>query len=256
MRRFHRSLLLLAALVCVPARAQKPADLPKPTDYVSDFAGVLSPGTVQQLNLLAGEVEQKTNAQIAVVSVKSLEGGEIDDYAVSLYKLWGIGGRKDDRGVLILIAPNERRYRFEVGYGLEPILNDARVGDFGREMVPFLRQNDYNGATTQATMRVAQVIASDAGVQLTGMPEQRRRANDEGRVSAFWIFLFILFLIFVFGGRGRRRGRGGWVGPFIFPGGFGGGGGGWSGGGGFGSGSGFGGFGGGMSGGGGASGSW
>lgn len=247
--------VLTLLLTAVSLLAQAPKDLPKPKDYVSDLAGVLDPATVEKLNLLAGEVEQKTGAQTAVVTVKSLNDQPIEEYAVDLYKLWGIGGKKDDRGVLILLAPNDRKYRVEVGYGLEPILNDAKVGTFGREMVPELRANDYNGALTLLTGRVAKTIADDAGVQLTGMPNLPARRQKDDRLSPFLVFLFILFIFFILSRRGRRRG--GWIGPMIFPGGGGwsGGGGGWSGGG-FGGGSGFGGFGGGSSGGGGASGSW
>jgi uncharacterized protein len=242
--------LLLAAAVALLAQA--PKELPKPKDYVSDFAGVMDPSTLEKLDLLAGEVEQKAGAQIAVVTVKSLNGQTIEEYAVDLYKLWGIGGKKDDRGVLILLAPNERKYRVEVGYGLEPILNDAKVGDFGREAVPLLKANNYNAAITLFTNRVAQGIAEDSGVQLAGVPTQRKRSQDD-RLSPFIVFLIFLAIIFLLSRRARRPG--GWIGPMIFPGG-GFGGGGWSGGGGFGGGSGFGGFGGGSSGGGGASGSW
>jgi len=255
-------LLLLAAAVA--AHAQKPADLPKPKDYVSDLAGVMTPEAVQKLNLLAGEVEQKTGAQVAVVTVKSLDGEEASQYANELFKQWGVGGKKDDRGVLILLAPNERKYFTEVGYGLEPILNDAKVGDFGREMVPALKQKDYNGALIVITTRVAQTIAADAGVQLSGVPNiPQRRASDD-RIPAFWVFVGLFVFIWVMSRIGGRRRRRGMFLPWIFPGGgFGGGGwssggGGWSGGG-FGGGSGFGGFGGfggGSSGGGGAGGSW
>jgi uncharacterized protein len=245
-------LLLVAA-----AHAQKPADLPKPTDYVSDLAGVMTPGTVEKLNLLAGEVQQKTGAQIAVVTVKSLEGEEASQYANELFKQWGVGGKKDDRGVLILLAPSDRKYFTEVGYGLEPILNDAKVGDFGREMVPSLKQGDYNGAITVITTRVAQTIAADAGVQLSGAPNLPRRQVRDDRISSFWVFVGFFVFVWILSRIGRGRRRRGMFMPWIFPGGgFGGGSsGGWSGGG-FGGGSGFGGFGGGSSGGGGAGGSW
>jgi uncharacterized protein len=124
-------------------------------------------------------------------------------------------------------------------------------------MVPYLKQSDYNTGLTVLTTRVAQTIAADAGVTLIGAPQLPERAQPDGRLSAFWVFLFLFFVIFVLGRLGRRRRRGGWMGPMIFPGGGfgGGGGGGWSGGG-FGGGSGFGGFGGGSSGGGGAGGGW
>jgi uncharacterized protein len=252
-------LVFAAVFAAVGAHAQKPAELPKPSDYVSDYAGVMDAATREKLNLLAGEVEQKTGAQVAVVTVKSLEGEEASQYANELFKQWGVGGKKDDRGVLILLAPNDRKYWTEVGYGLEPILNDAKVGDFGREAVPLLKQDNYSGAVTVMTTRVAQTIAADAGVQLSGVPELPKRRGSDDRIPAFWVFAGLFIFIWLMSRIGRRRRRG--FMPWIFPGGgFGGGGwssggGGWSGGG-FGGGSGFGGFGGGSSGGGGAGGSW
>jgi uncharacterized protein len=233
----------------------------KPSDYVNDFAHVLNNGTVQQLDNIFEQLDHKANAQVAVVTVNSLDGADIDSYAVELFKKWGMGGKSSKRGVLILLSVGERRYRIEVGYGLEPILPDGKVGGFGREAVPALRQNDYNGALLLMSSRVANVIAEDAGIRLTGAmpPNPPASGNDNSGRSAFSIVVLVIIgIIFVFtplgrvllamlflGGGGGYRG-GGWGG-----GGFGGGGfGGASGGGGFG------GFGGGSSGGGGASGGW
>src|SRR6185369_8850663 len=104
----------------------------------------------------------------------------------------------------------------EVGYGLEPILNDAKVGDFGREMVPYLKSSDYNTALTILTTRVSQTIAADAGVTLTGAPQlPERTSQDSGRLPAFWIFIIIVFFVLMLSRRRRRRG--GWMGPMIFP---------------------------------------
>ena len=255
--------LLVVVLFAAAGRAEKIADI-HPQGYVTDLAGVIDPATKQQIEALGYEVEQKTGAQIGVVTVKSLEGEPIEDYAVDLYKSLGIGGKKDNRGVLILVAPLERRYRIEVGYGLEPVINDARAGDVGRAMVPFLRQNNYSAAISTAANQIAQMIAADRGVTLNGVVAQR--APPEGNSIPFWVILLGIFGIFIvlklLARAARNNIRGGRGGPGIFwlppmgggrGGGWGGGGFGGSSGGGFG---GFGGFGGGMSGGGGASGSW
>ena len=259
--------LVLAVFFVSSVHAEKIADI-HPQGYVTDLAGVLTPDTKQKVEALAYEVEQKTGAQIGVVTVKSLEGEPIEDYAVDLYKSLGIGSKKDNRGVLLLIAPPERRYRVEVGYGLEPVINDARAGDVGRSMVPFLRQNNYNGAVLTAVNQIAQMIAADRGVTLDGVIAPKAQPENSG--IPFWVIPLVIFGIFIVlkllarasrnNTRGGRGGRGPgmlWIPPM---GGGWGRGGGWSGGGfggssggGFG---GFGGFGGGMSGGGGASGSW
>ncbi len=229
----------------------EPVSQLKPTDYVNDFAHVLNQNTIAQLDNICQQIDQKAHEQIAVVTIKSLDGSDIESYAVDLFKKWGIGAKATDRGVLILLATQDHRYRIEVGYGLEPILPDGKVGAIGREAVPLLRQNDFNGAVMLMTTRVAEVIAQDAGIQLSGAsepaaPEQQPHAGLSvgGIIAIIIIALIVLFTPLgrlLFWGLLLGGGRGGGFGG----GGFGGGGGG-----------GFGGFGGGSSGGGGASGSW
>lgn len=239
-----------------------------PTGPVTDLAHILQPQTKAQLEAMCIELEQKTGAQMAIVSVNSLDGNDIETYSADLFKSLGVGSKKENGGVLFLVAPNERKYRTEVGYGLEPVINDARAGDAGRLAVPFFRKGDYSGGTAAAAWQLAKYIADDKGVTLTGMPQQVRRVRqkDDSGIGV-WVLLGIILLIFLLarsGGSGsniNRRGGGGnwWIGPMIGGGGGwggGGGGGGWGGGGGGGGGGGWGGFGGGMSGGGGASGSW
>jgi uncharacterized protein len=255
--------VLAFAILCT--RAEQSKDI-QPTGYVTDLASVVSPETKARLEALCTELQQKTEAQIAVVTVNSLEGESVEDYAVALYKHLGVGAKGTDRGALVLVAPKDRKYRVEVGYGLEPVINDARAGDVGRAMVPLLRQGDYNGAIEAATWQLAQYIAADRGVTLSGQPPRRQiksSPDEDGKFPFGWLIFALILLFFLIGSRrggsqGRRMGpRGGggwWIGPMIGSGwgggGFGGGGGGFSGGGGFG------GFGGGSSGGGGASGSW
>src|SRR6201999_1517593 len=115
------------------ALAEKPEQL-KPSNYVNDFAGVLDASTQGTLNALCLEVQQKTGAQIAVVTIKTLEDQPVEDFAVDLFKRWGVGAKGADRGVLVLLAAQDHKYRVEVGYGLEAILPDGKVGGFGREM--------------------------------------------------------------------------------------------------------------------------
>ena len=252
------------------ALAEKVADI-QPTGYVIDLANVMTPDAKAKITAMATELQQKTGAQIAVVTVNSLDGGDRDQYAADLYKHLGVGPKKNDEGVLLLVAPKDRQYKIEVGYGLEPVINDARAGDIGRSMVPDLRANNYNAAILTAMTQIAQLVAADKGVQLTGVPN-RARAPDRSSNIPWWLIFLGIFILFQIiraisrrggGGPGsglRSRGMG--VPPVVFmPGmggwGRGGGFGGSSGGfGGFGGGGGFGGFGGGMSGGGGAGGSW
>jgi uncharacterized protein len=239
---------------------------PKPSGYVSDFANALSPAARAQLNALCTEVDQKTHAQIAVVTVQSLNGMEPEDYALQLATKWGVGPKQSNRGVMILWSPADRKYFTLVGYGLEPILPDGKVGGFGREAVPLLKAGRNDAAITLLTRRVADVIAQDAGVTLSGQPlPPPRRARDDGDSTSGLgsLILLGLFILFIYamakrgGGSGRGGGSAWWIGPMIGSamgrGGWGGGG---FGGGGGGGGGGFGGFGGGSFGGGGAGGSY
>src|SRR5437667_2189363 len=241
-------MLWISVLVCA-----EPVSQLHPTDYVNDFAHVLDQTTIAQLDNICQQIDQKAHAQIAVVTINSLDGSDIESYAVDLFHKWGVGSKATDGGVLILLAVKDHKYRIEVGYGLEPILPDGKVGGFGREAVPLLKQGDYSGAVSLMTLRVADVIAQDAGIQLTGArPRAPAQEEPSPGISLAGIAVIIVIAIIVlatplrkvlfwwllFSGGPRWGGgyrRGGWGG-----GGFGGGGGG-----------GFGGFGGGSSGGGG-----
>jgi uncharacterized protein len=259
--------MILNAAVSVHA---EPIVSLSPTNYVNDFAGVLSSSTVTRLNDLCLQVDQKGHAQIAVVTVKSVDGQDVVSYAVALYQKWGIGAKGKDRGALILIATQDHKYWTTVGYGLEGILPDGKVGGFGREMVPLLKSGNYNGAATLITSRVATVIAQDAGVTLDNLPQTRpaqTRPQSSPGAGAVVILILVFFFVVLPILRAIFRGGGGGGGGLGFllgmllgsgGGGFGGGRGGFGGGGfgGGGGGGGFGGFGGGSTGGGGAGGSW
>lgn len=256
----NRLLVVLLLLLAWPggSMAEKVQDLPAPTNYVNDFAEVLSPETLTSLNALCAQLDRLAHAQLAVVTVKSLDGEPIENFATALEDKWKVGKKGTDRGLLLILATADHKYRFEVGYGLEGILPDGRVGDIGRQMVPFLRQNNYDAAVSQAVGQVAQVIAADAGVSLTrrsptyaSQPQAQPLTLGQMLMLGI-VLLLVIFFLARFGGSGLL---GFLIGMFMGGGGRGGGWGGGGGGGG-GDGGGFGGFGGGSSGGGGASGSW
>jgi uncharacterized protein len=249
-------------VLCAPAATAEQVKNLKPQGYVNDFAGVLSAQAKDKLTALCREVDQKAEAQIAIVTVSSLEGQPVEQFTHDLFTAWGVGPKQKDRGVMILVAPNDRKYWTEVGYGLEPILPDGKVGGFGREAIPFFRQNDYSGAVLLMAERVASVIAEDRKITLDSLSGAPAAPSKPERPvspvsSVIWGLIFIVFIFFpvlgfvlslLFGGAiGSSRRGGGWYGGGSW------GRGGFSGGGG---GGGFGGFGGGSSGGGGAGGGW
>ena len=260
MRNLHRALCFLAvlALAALPLHAEKAADLPKPTGYVDDYANVLSPDAKSKMEALAVELHDKAKAQVFVVTVNTLDGATVESFANDLFQRWGIGNKKTDRGALLLFATQDHKYRIEVGYGLEGLLNDAKVGDIGRAMVPYLQAGNYDAAAGTGLGSVAKDIADDSNVtldslaSLAALPTAAPAPQPAANPPCFWctvilcIFLPLLaiFLLYrivgAFRGKGGGGGRGG-----SFGGGSGGGGG-----------SSFGGGEGGSSGGGGASGSW
>jgi uncharacterized protein len=258
--------IIAAVFICVlAASVGRPANIPdQPQRYVVDLAGIVDDATENRLNGYLQELEQKTTAQMVVLTLLSLEGESIEDLSIRIaHDKWKLGQRGKDNGVLFLIAFKDRKYRIEVGYGLEGMLPDSLVGSMGRDiLVPYFKKGDYSNGIFATTLAMANKIAADAGVKIEGMPRLNYRTQPAGKGKRadplsmiigiiFFIILGILFIrnpraflwFLLFSSMGGRRGT--WGG-----GGFGGGG---FGGGGFGS---FGGGGGGGFGGGGASGGW
>ena len=193
----------------VVSSAENVAKMPKPTAYVDDFAGVMTPEGKAQVEAICREVHEKTKAQIFFVTIKSLEDNTIESLANDLFHNWKIGEKKTDRGILLLLAVKEHKRRIEVGYGLEGVLNDAKAGDIGRDMVPALKMNDYDEAALTGVKEIAKVIAADASVTLdtiaiTPQPDSVSDqvpppplAAESGSASGRWILgLFPFFFFF------------------------------------------------------------
>jgi uncharacterized protein len=264
------SLVFPAAALTLQLAAQQVDSLPKPTDYVSDDAHVLSPEAIARIDSICAQLDHsQANAQVAVVTVPTMDGDDAFSYATRLYSHMGIGKKGSDRGVLIFFAIQDRKRAMIVGYGLEGILPDAKTGDIGRSVTPALRAGEYGDAALSEVSQVAQVIAADAKITLNDegpMPAPMARPMRHSGGGAIKLIIIVIVLIF-FGGNWLFRllfglglmnswRGGGWGGGGGMGGGWGGGGGGGWGGGGGGGGGGFVGFGGGDTGGGGSSGSW
>ena len=245
---------LTILLIALPAVAAP--TFPKLSGRVVDEADILSPATEAALTSKLEGLETASGHQLVVVTLPSLQTLEIEDYGYQLGRAWGIGDEKNDDGALLIVAPNERKVRIEVGYGLEGVMTDALSSVIiNTAIVPKFKAGDMEGGI---------VAGTDALVQQLSLPDDQARANvaaaktkaqkhRDGPPIPFIIFLVVLWVI-IASLRGRRGGGGlASALPWIILGGMGGGrgGGGWSGGGG-------GGFsgGGGSFGGGGSSGGW
>jgi uncharacterized protein len=247
-------LLAAACAAAVGASTPQPPDIPR--DYVVDLAGIVRSDLKGELNAYLQTLEQKTTAQVLVLTVQTLDNQGIEEFALNTKEKWKLGQKGKDNGVLIVVAVNDRKYRIEVGYGLEGVLPDSMVGSIGREyFVPYFRTGDYSTGIYAGTLAVIRTIANHEGVSITNGSEriQQRGASARKPISTFHKIVMIAFGVLLLILCVTHPGQ-----CFLFLLLFsrGGGGGGWSGGGGgFGGGS-FGGGSGGRSGGGGASGGW
>ncbi len=253
---FFFIILLLAAaasqILTAPAHARI-AIPEKPRNHVVDLAGIINDNVENNLNTYLLELEQKTTAQMVILTINSLDGESIDDFSIeTAHKKWKLGQKDKDNGVLLVVALQDKKYRFEIGYGLEGTLPDSLVGSIGRDhLVPNFRKGDYSAGIFTAALAVITEIATDAEIEITGMPKVRstypyRRAERKkptllGYMFSILVFigiiylaikhprLFMFFLIMSMMGGGRRSGWG--SGGGFGGGGFGGGGGGFGGGG-------------------------
>ena len=248
----HVLLAALIAFVLAAGAAQAALTFPPLTGRVVDDAGILSSETQQRLTELSAEHEKQTGNQIVVVTLKSLQGNDIETFGYQLLRTWGIGQKGKNNGALVIIAPNERKTRIEVGYGLEGELTDAQSKlIIENTMLPFFKKGDFDSGALAGTVQVLQTLGGKpSNVASLPQAEPDQQSSHGGGIP---IFLIVIILWVVFGKflwpllflGGLGGGRGGWGGGFG-GGGFGGGGfggGGFSGGGGSG-------------GGGGASGGW
>ncbi len=206
-----------------------PVDIPKPSGWVNDFAGVISPEYKDKINALIEELEQKTTAEIAVVTVNSISPyGEIE-YARLLFDNWKPGKKGKDNGVLVLLAIKERRWRIETGYGIEGILPDGLCGEIGRNyMVPYFKEAKYGEGLYQGVIKLSQIIARNFNINLS-IPEEDAGALNSAPLAAGIAFLTTLIILMIIPlcmallCVSQRRRYGGW-GYGGYGGGFGGGG--------------------------------
>jgi uncharacterized protein len=235
--------VLLAAVLATAVNAQP---IPAPTGFVTDTAGALRPETRTRLTRLLEELQQKTGAEIAVLTVASTAPLDDFSYAMKVVETWKPGKKGADTGVLVLLAVNDHKLRILTGYGVEGVLPDGLVGEIqDRDMVPAFRAGNVDDGMWRGVASLASYIAADKGVTLTGVPAPRPRQAPSGPPG--WIVLLgvvVIIIVLVAASQGGprgglRRGRGVFLpGGFAggFPGGWGGGGGGFGGfsGGGFG----------------------
>lgn len=198
------SALLLLLCISIPVSAK--VDLPVPTNYVQDYAGVLTDDYKRSINGWLQELENKTGAQFIVLTVDTTAGVPIEQYSIELAQNWKLGQKGKDNGMLLVLALNERRYRFEVGYGLEGFITDQYCGRLGRDVLrPYFKKGQYGQGVLNATANIAKKIASEYGVEVTGIPKSIVLPPEKLQLPWFWqlfsfLFIFTIFILFL--GRG------------------------------------------------------
>lgn len=230
------ALLIALTLIMQSVASASPAIPDKPTNsiYVQDHAGVLTSSTKKQLNALGEQLQQKTKAQVVIVTVKSLGGASPEEFALEIMRKWGVGDSKLNNGVVLLVATQDRKSRIEVGYGLEGALPDAKTGRIqDAYMIPSFRNNDYEKGIVNGYVALLQEVAKEYGqtIELDKKSKTSSVVAADNNWSSLAMFIIIIVLFFLrrFFGGGGGFGGGYWGGGF---------GGGSSGGGGFGGGSG------------------
>lgn len=227
--------------------------VPNPRGYVTDLAEVISPESEDTMTRIAEELQEKTTAEIAVLTVDTLDGTPVEDAALQTFREWGVGSKETNNGLLILVAVSDHQMRTEVGYGLEGTIPDGLSGEIQDSfMIPAFREGDYDKGILQGTAAYAQKVAEGYEVTLDTLSGELAQSVEEGYQTTeeppppFVILLIIGFILLIsvlqFLGILPSTRRGYYGGYGGHSGGFGGGG--------------FGGFGGGSSGGGGSSRGW
>ncbi len=196
-------LLLLIVQTFYAAAGLEAAEIPpKPQAgtniYVQDYADVISPNSEKIIYSIGRELDSKTTAQVAVVTLPTLDGEPIESYALNVLRSWGIGSREKNNGVLIVVATQDRQSRIEVGYGLEGALPDGLTGRIQDEtMLPYFRQGQYEKGIVNGYAATAATVAKEYNVKLEGVSYNPPAKQQQSQNLPFWAELLIGGLIVI-----------------------------------------------------------
>lgn len=164
--------------------------------WVSDMVGVVDAATKQRLNALIDELEQKTSAEIAVVTIHRTDGRDPKEFATELFKRWGIGKKDKDNGILVLLVMEARRVEVETGYGVEGVLPDGKVGAIlDKEVIPRFKQGDFGGGLLSGVQAMAKTLDPSLKASLPARlraPATSIPSGTPGTVTPYSTWLFVL----------------------------------------------------------------
>ena len=169
-------------------------DVPGYSSYVNDYAVVITEKDKASMESVAKEVEEKTGAQIAVLTVKSMAPyTSIDDFSMAVAEKWKVGEKGKDTGIIIVLAMEERKVRIEVGYGLEGIFNDAKAGRIlDNTIIPYFRGGDFSAGLRRGVFKIADTIGTEMDVEL----DERAKMQDNTFTERLCMLIF--FIIFCY----------------------------------------------------------
>lgn len=167
----------------------------KPSGFLNDFAGILNSSEKQTLESKLASFRQETGAELAVVTVSSLSDETIEGYAVKLFEEWGIGQKDKDNGLLLLVAPNDREVRIEVGYGLEGTVTDLQSGNvINKVILPAFRSNNYFAGINGGVDALITIVRNDPGAEEYSAPSMASKFDVDPRGVIFLVFIVISIL--------------------------------------------------------------
>lgn len=239
------SLLCVLLLIFTFSFSSFAISLPEPTDefFVNDFVNIIDENDESEIMKIGVDLYEQTSAQIVVVTIDSLDGYDVDEYALELGRAWGVGSEEKDNGVVILLSLSDRQISIQVGYGLEGCLNDGKVGRIlDNYAIPHLSNNDYSTGLVEAYKAVASVVREEYGVELNpdyqidNYADETIFSDDSGEaigqvmlvVITIALVLFIIFINKLSGGNsdgsnhtgGSHYGGGRYYGGTTYRGGF------------------------------------
>jgi|APSaa5957512622_1039677.scaffolds.fasta_scaffold10900_2 uncharacterized protein len=213
MRKFLTAVILTVVSLSVLTKAVQAKDHPKPTGFVNDYAKILSASTKDSLEAKLEEFKNSTSNEISIVTLNSLEGDTIENVAVEIFEQWGIGTKKNDNGVLLVIAPNERELRIEVGYGLEPVLTDARAGTIIRTIItPEFKKDNYEAGIVSGVNAIIEVTSKDPTLFDT---QTTTSTSNSSKLDALIFLGMSLIYLSAFLARSKRWWPGGVIGVIL-----------------------------------------
>ncbi len=225
MKKIFQSFCILIVLCIIMSYTAFAIDLPKPTNefFVNDFADVIDEETENDIMAIGASLYKQTTAQVVVVTVDSLDGYDVDEYALELGREWGVGDEDKNNGVVLLMAVSEREVTIQVGYGLEGRLTDGKTGRIlDNYAVPYLKDNDYSKGLSEAYKAIVTEVYEEYDVTPQVDYDMDEYYNDDSdamdRVVS--LIIIVIVLLIIFGGRHSRRRF--FFGPFFggFHGGF------------------------------------